>query len=206
MDITKKPPTVAKRGAEARRECIISAARVLIAQHGFHGTGMAQIARSSGVLVGQIYRDFASKEDLIAAIVERDVANFMHDPELRGDTLVDEAEQLNRWVRRFIGRKIDKETRGIFADILSESTRNAKISAIIVSAHNRMRDCIARTAIVWTADPAKADARENIADLILTAAGGIQHRQVLGLECDDACIARVTDLVDLEIAKLRRDA
>ncbi|WP_443018235.1 helix-turn-helix domain-containing protein [Sphingobium sp. TKS] len=41
--------------------------RDLFVKRGFHQTGMAQIASSSGIAVGQIYRDFANKEAIIAA-------------------------------------------------------------------------------------------------------------------------------------------
>ena len=63
--------------AEARREKLIEAARALFAENGFHATGMAEIARRSGIAVGQIYRDFAGKEDIVAEIVTRDCALFL---------------------------------------------------------------------------------------------------------------------------------
>ena len=43
-----------------RREKIVSAARRLFIANGFHATGVAQIAKESGIAVGQIYRDFSS--------------------------------------------------------------------------------------------------------------------------------------------------
>jgi AcrR family transcriptional regulator len=129
-----------RRNALARRERIISAARALFARQGFHGTGMAQIAQVSEVLVGQIYRDFAGKEDLIAAIVERDVVEMLDDPELAGAMSSGEAAQLNRWLRKFIARRLDQESRSMFADILSEATRNAKIAAFRPIPHTVTED------------------------------------------------------------------
>lgn len=206
MNEPEKSPGVSRRSAHARRERIISAARSLFAKRGFHGTGMAQIARSSEVLVGQIYRDFAGKEDLIAAIVERDVAELLDDPELAGAIAAGEAERLDSWIRRFIGRSLDKETRSVLADILSEATRDAKIAAIVTKAHNHMRDRLVLAAAVWSPAPGKEVARQELADLIMTAAGAIQHRQIFGVECDDATVTKMIDLVEAEVAKLRRDA
>ncbi|RZM06398.1 MAG: TetR/AcrR family transcriptional regulator, partial [Sphingomonas sp.] len=37
-------------------------ARRLFVEHGFHSTGIALIAKESGVAVQQLYRDFPSKE------------------------------------------------------------------------------------------------------------------------------------------------
>jgi AcrR family transcriptional regulator len=195
----------ARRNAHARRERIISAARSLFAKHGFHGTGMAQIARSSEVLVGQIYRDFAGKEDLIAAIVERDVAEIMNDPELAGAMATGEADQLDRWIRGFIGRGMDDETRSVLADILSEATRNAKISAMLNRAHDHMRDRLVRAAQVWSAAPEKESARHELADLVMTAAGAIQHRHIFGLTCNEVAVRKMVDLVETEVAKLTHD-
>lgn len=58
--------------AEHRRRLVTDTARKLFMNHGFHATGMAQLAKESGIAVGQIYRDFASKEDIVAAICNAD--------------------------------------------------------------------------------------------------------------------------------------
>lgn len=46
-------------------ECIFESTLLLIREHGFHGTPMSQIAKSSDVSVGTIYHYFPSKEVLI---------------------------------------------------------------------------------------------------------------------------------------------
>ena len=56
---------------------MLDTARKLFIENGFHGTGVAQIAARSGIKVGQIYRDFSSKEDIIAAIVNSDCRSFL---------------------------------------------------------------------------------------------------------------------------------
>src|SRR3546814_15189079 len=66
----------------ARRQHILDTTRDLFVKRGFHQTGMAQIASSSGIAVGQIYRDFANKEAIIAAICETDLAEW-HEDEAR---------------------------------------------------------------------------------------------------------------------------
>ena len=58
--------------AALRRRRITDAARKLFVANGFHATGMAQLAKASGIAVGQIYRDFAAKEDIVAALVTAD--------------------------------------------------------------------------------------------------------------------------------------
>jgi AcrR family transcriptional regulator len=54
-----------------RRAQILEAAMVCFAQHGFHQASMHDISAEAGISVGLIYRYFANKEAVIAAMVER---------------------------------------------------------------------------------------------------------------------------------------
>lgn len=55
----------------ARRDQIIAASRLCFRKHGFHGAGMAEIAKMSQLSVGQIYRYFVNKDAIIEEIVRR---------------------------------------------------------------------------------------------------------------------------------------
>jgi AcrR family transcriptional regulator len=67
-----KPETL-----EKRRDHILDAAEHCFARHGFHSTSMQMICREAGISAGALYVYFASKEDLIAGICERDRAGFL---------------------------------------------------------------------------------------------------------------------------------
>lgn len=54
-------------------EKIVAAAEKLFAKRGFHATGMRQIARAAGVSIGAIYHYFKSKDDILLAIVRREI-------------------------------------------------------------------------------------------------------------------------------------
>jgi AcrR family transcriptional regulator len=56
---------------EDRREQIIDAALQVFSQKGFAGATNKDIARQAGITPGLIYHYFASKEDLLMAVVER---------------------------------------------------------------------------------------------------------------------------------------
>jgi TetR/AcrR family transcriptional repressor of uid operon len=60
----------------ARREHILDAAEHCFARAGFHATSMQDICRQAHVSPGALYVYFASKEALIAGLVERDRQNF----------------------------------------------------------------------------------------------------------------------------------
>lgn len=56
----------------ARRSHILDAAELCFARAGFHRSSMQDICKEAGVSAGALYVYFASKEDLIAGIAERD--------------------------------------------------------------------------------------------------------------------------------------
>ena len=60
----------------ARREHILDAAEVCFARAGFHRTTMQDICKEAEISAGALYVYFASKEDLIAGVAERDRAEF----------------------------------------------------------------------------------------------------------------------------------
>lgn len=64
-------PRVSASHRTARREQILDAALTRFAENGFQATGMADIIAASGLSAGAVYRYFASKDELIAAIVDR---------------------------------------------------------------------------------------------------------------------------------------
>ena len=61
---------------QARRDNILDAALVCFARGGFHTTTMLDICREADVSPGAVYVYFASKEDLIAGLCERDRNEF----------------------------------------------------------------------------------------------------------------------------------
>jgi AcrR family transcriptional regulator len=64
-------PRVSEAHLTARRDQIIDAATARFAENGFQATGMAEVIEASGLSAGAVYRYFKSKDELIAAIVDR---------------------------------------------------------------------------------------------------------------------------------------
>lgn len=60
----------------ARREHILDAAEVCFARTGFHRTTMQDLCKEAAISPGALYVYFASKEDLIAGLCERDRNEF----------------------------------------------------------------------------------------------------------------------------------
>ncbi|MER6438364.1 MULTISPECIES: TetR/AcrR family transcriptional regulator [unclassified Streptomyces] len=68
-------PKVTQEYMDARRAQILDAARRCFLRDGFHQTSMQDLFAESGLSAGVVYRHFASKNEMITAIVEEN----MHD-------------------------------------------------------------------------------------------------------------------------------
>ncbi|MGW1726724.1 TetR/AcrR family transcriptional regulator [Streptomyces sp. NPDC002306] len=74
-------PKVTQQYMDARRAQILDAARRCFLRDGFHSTSMQDLFAESGLSAGAVYRHFASKDEMITAIVEenmREVLKMVH--------------------------------------------------------------------------------------------------------------------------------
>ena len=70
------PPRPLRRDAERNRERLLDAARELLTERGLDVT-MDEVAQRAGVGVGTAYRRFASRDELIEALIEERMAEFL---------------------------------------------------------------------------------------------------------------------------------
>jgi AcrR family transcriptional regulator len=129
--------------AELRRHNIKAVARRLFVEHGFHSTGIALIARESGVAVQQLYRDFPSKEDIIAAIVEADCKKFADLATLERALAAKNRDGIMIWLTSATCRQEEAGDR-LFLEIAAEASRNQRISAIFADIRKTMSENITR--------------------------------------------------------------
>lgn len=65
-----------ERQRQEREALILQAAEAVLMEKGYHATSMDEIAARVGVAKGTLYLHFPSKEELIAALFERELAAF----------------------------------------------------------------------------------------------------------------------------------
>jgi len=133
------PPT----RAELRRHNIKEVARRLFIENGFHATGIAAIAKESGVAVQQLYRDFPSKEDIIAAIVAADCERFADQQTLNRALATKDRDGIIAWLVGTPSRKDEAGDR-LFLEIAAEAARNDRIKAIFLDVRERASENISR--------------------------------------------------------------
>lgn len=71
-------PKLDEQTQNARREHILNAAERCFSRSGFHRTSMQDICREAEISPGALYIYFASKEELIAGLCERESLEFSH--------------------------------------------------------------------------------------------------------------------------------
>ena len=181
--------TSAAPRAETRRRQVTDAARKLFAAKGFHNTGMAEIAAESDVHVGQIYRDFPSKEAIVAAIVESDFATFVDTDSLRlaveqGDraAVLAEIEQLFE----------PSPCEDLMPEIMAEAARNPRIAEIVGQLDARFRATLTGALAVFAPGDAMLTRRADVAEVIMVLVIGMCQRAVSGVTLSDPVRAIVT--------------
>lgn len=119
--------------ADLRRAQVLDASIQCFGRSGFHGASMADIAAEAAMSVGQIYRYFANKEAIIAAIVARDIqeASKLRDILRQGG---DGVEELIAVARYKIEHVSDPIRAALSLEILAEAARNPQVAEIVRSA------------------------------------------------------------------------
>ena len=67
-------PRISEQRRAERRQTILSAARTLFTEQGFHATSMDDIIEKAGMSAGGVYGYFASKDAIITAVAEETVS------------------------------------------------------------------------------------------------------------------------------------
>jgi AcrR family transcriptional regulator len=89
------------------REALLSAASRLFDDHGFAATSITDIAEEAGYTTGAVYSNFANKDDLFLAVIERQVVSEITalSEELSAETLPGKRlEIVGRWYTSQAGK------------------------------------------------------------------------------------------------------
>jgi AcrR family transcriptional regulator len=83
---------------EVSRAKIVETALELFAQHGFEATSVRMIAQAAGIAQGLLYNYFASKEALLATVVQQSMAD-VRESFVRAEDGTDPHRQIERLIR-----------------------------------------------------------------------------------------------------------
>jgi AcrR family transcriptional regulator len=133
-------PLRQRLSAESRRSAIIDAARKLFGRNGFHGTGTSDIAAAAGCSEPVIYKHFASKHALFAAVLE-DSTRVMH--ERFAAAAEGEGDLFDAYLR-FV--------RGLSGDPKVAELSRLRYLALTLTAEPEIRASLAAMVTQWQAD------------------------------------------------------
>ncbi|NBC46708.1 MAG: TetR family transcriptional regulator [Gammaproteobacteria bacterium] len=115
---------------EQRRSQILDAATGCFAREGFHGTSIATISKAAAMSTGHIYHFFASKEAIIAALIERKLAQSL---ELVShfENAEDVFQAMLERVDQGLQERTDPAQAALELEILAEAARNPRVAALV---------------------------------------------------------------------------
>jgi TetR/AcrR family transcriptional regulator, transcriptional repressor of aconitase len=127
-------PRVTAAYLARRRAHILEAAARCFAREGFHRTTMQHIVREARLSPGALYRYFASKEDMVAAIAsERHAAErALFESTDEEGALAGVAELARAFLGR-LGRPQEREWRRVTVQLWGEALRNPRVMKVVRS-------------------------------------------------------------------------
>lgn len=114
------------------RESLIDAAGREFAERGFHGASLDHIAEVAGFSKGAIYSNFASKEDLFLAVLDRhneEQRASLAETLARGTTVEERLAAVGAWFRRVL--ETDREWTLLALEFTMYAARNPEVRSAL---------------------------------------------------------------------------
>ena len=151
---------------QQRKDALIDIARKSFQQNGLHGTTLAVIAKDSTLSVGQIYRIFINKEEIVEAVVNQIVSERVALFLAQNHDLEQKALLLARAIPSSDNQRLDD---ALLMEINAESLRNPRLLAILQQADQKMKSettTMIRRHFPQVGEEALADSSELIAIIV----------------------------------------
>ncbi|AMO50729.1 TetR family transcriptional regulator [Enterobacter sp. FY-07] len=126
-----QPKTSQEQRHQQRKDEIIAAARRRFRTSGFHAASMSQIALEAQLSVGQIYRYFASKDEIIEEMIRRIIDYRI--AEMENKTETSHLPEALAW-----RHSLSPDDDALMLEMAAEATRNPQVQAMMIEADARM--------------------------------------------------------------------
>jgi AcrR family transcriptional regulator len=185
------------RDSRSVRERILDTAAELFYQQGGRAVGVDLVVARSGVAKTSLYRHFASKDDLIAAVLERDDSAYWRDWDEVSAHFAEPRSELEghlRWIADYTGQP---GYRGCpFINVATEFPADGHPARAVAVRHKqelrrRLADLVERVPV---ADAAVAD------QLLLLIDGAYVHGQLLSGATSPAAVLPAAGMAVLDAA------
>ena len=133
-------PKVTEAHLQARRQQILDAAAECFARKGFHHTTMHDICQMAELSPGAVYRYFASKDDIIAAMEEQGRQHSAAVIEAVTSEREDTQAVLEGLVDVFFSKLEDVRDCAVHIELWAEALSNPRIKKMVVGIDNSIRE------------------------------------------------------------------
>ena len=179
-----------------RKEQILAGAQRCFIRKGFHAATTAEISSEAGVSVANMYQYFPTKDDLIRAMIQADLAEDLDLVRLvnEADTL---AEGLEKTLHLSTADPENLSKLGLRLEILAEAARNPGIAEEVREADAQITSAVAEMiARRQLAGEVSSDIEPRpTAELIMSLFDGMVGRIALGASEPDALARAATRLI-----------
>lgn len=156
------------------------------------------------MLVGQIYRDFANKEAIVSALVQRDLDTFLFTDEFRQACITRDQDLARAWITRFIAGEDIPDMR-LVSEIVAEASRNPRVADIFRAVDERLREQLIEALQIIVPGDTPAHRVRCLADAIMIFSGGMcQSRMVLSERPSPEVLMLLMQMVEREVALISR--
>lgn len=168
---------------EPPRQRIIRAARKLFDAKGFHATTTASLAAEADVSIGQIYRLFENKDDVVIALVEENTLARMTEMHAIFCAVEQGRHSVFDAIKAIANISIVKSDGGLSFEILAEACRNPSVANRLNTLVVCYRDGVRRLAALTRPD-ATAGELEAYVEIMMACFFGLGHRTLIGPTTD----------------------
>lgn len=166
-------------------EAILDAARGVIAERGYTGASMDEIARTAGVGKDTLYRRWDSKQALVIQLLTTMADEHVPFRPAEGDPI----EALLDFLRDIVRVNVETGLGAVIAGVVGEAGRNPELAAAFQQFWHERREVSARVVRAVVGDDTSDTELERILDHLL---GTIYYRLLLtGDPVDDAHLRRL---------------
>ncbi len=126
---------------EQRREEILDVARECFAEKGFNATTMVEVARRTGMSVGNLYNYFHGKAAIIESLADREVKKLA-DEAARFRRVPPTREERLECLKKIVLANLDLKRARVTLEIFAEAVHNEQLQQIISRIDDKMRELL----------------------------------------------------------------
>ncbi len=168
---------------ETPRQRITAAARKLFDAKGFHSTTTAELATEAGVSIGQIYRLFESKENVVLALVEENAKARVAEMHTIFEAVERGERSVFAAIKAIAKVSIFKSDGGLSFEILAEAYRNVQVARRLSALVDFYRVGVRKLVALVRPDVTEREL-EAYVEIMMACFFGLGHRTLIGTTSD----------------------